>query len=102
MTEAEFTREVLALARKHSVLAHWCQDPRRCEGRAGLTDLILVTERSVMFAELKLKGADTSADQDMWLWSLSRVSDENRGVFMVVYTPDDLASGLIEDDLRNL
>jgi hypothetical protein len=94
VTEAQFTRDVLALARKHGVLAHHCRDSRHCEGNPGFLDLVLVG-RKVLFAELKLEDGDTSADQDLWIWHLERATAN-----WVLLRPADLESGAIEQILE--
>jgi hypothetical protein len=101
VNEAAFTREVLALAARLGLLAHWNPDSRRCEGAPGFPDLVIAGEAGIGLAECKMPGGDTSAGQDLWLWTLAR-SISPRVAFVRVWEPADLASGLIERDLRRI
>ncbi len=58
MTEAAFTREVLALARELGLLAHWCRDSRLCEGDPGCPDLLIAGRGGFFLAENTLEEAD--------------------------------------------
>lgn len=107
--EAPFTRAVLQLGRRLGLLMHWCPDSRRCEGDPGFPDVTAVGPGGVMFAELKLADADTTAEQDRWALMLLERSSQcagydcsGRGVFYRLWRPADLAAGTIEKELRQL
>jgi hypothetical protein len=106
-SEGMFTVRVLALARRLGLLAHWCRDSRRCEGQPGFPDLVIAGDRGVIFAELKMPGQDTTAEQDLWGWRLINAWQ----VYALagcpprpwrIWTPADLADGTIETVLGEL
>ncbi len=72
MTEADLRSAVCELADRHKLLWHWCADARRCCGPRGLPDLIIAGRRGLIIAELKTEDGETSAPQDLWLWTLGR------------------------------
>lgn len=104
--EHAFTRQVLALARSLDLLAHWCGDSRRCEGQKGFPDLVIAGEHGIIFAELKSAAGETSAQQDLWAWTIGKVVSYLRGEYEdgwirhEIWRPADLASGRIERELR--
>lgn len=105
-TEAEFMRQVIALASLH----HWrvahfrgvrvqrkdgsvyYQTPVQADG-AGWPDLILVRGERIIAAELKVGKNRTTAEQDAWLSWLAAA-----GVDTWVWRPDDWPT--IEEVLR--
>lgn len=98
MNEAAFRAQVLDLCRRNKLLVHACRDSRYCLGHRGLPDLIIASEHGILFAELKTEVGDTDADQDLWIWTLSRTA---RGM-VHVWRPADLDDGTIESALRGL
>lgn len=96
MTEADLTGAVIALAEELGLLVHWCRDSRKCKGRKGLPDLIIVG-RKLLFAELKSGTGGTSGDQDLWLWHLDRA-----GQMWVLWRPADYENGTIRETLEAL
>lgn len=96
MSERRLTIEILAECERLGLLAHHCPDVRRCEGRRGMPDL-LVLGSTLLLAELKDRDGDTSASQDMWLYRLHRA-----GIPYAVWRPQDLADGLIQAKLREM
>jgi hypothetical protein len=99
-TEHEWCRFLLAEAKRLGLLGHWHPDSRRAEGDRGYPDLTLAGERAVLFAEVKMTGASTSAGQDMWAWKLTGIGP------WVIYTlwivPEHWDSGLIQREMGEL
>ncbi|HEY1622131.1 MAG TPA: hypothetical protein VGG25_31225 [Streptosporangiaceae bacterium] len=84
MTEAQLLARVTGLCEELGLLWHHCNDARRCTGPDGFPDLVIAGQRGVMFAELKSASGETSAGQDLWLWTLDRAATGGhfgRGVF---------------------
>lgn len=103
MTETELQREVQALCNKYGLLWHHCRDSRACYGPRGLPDLIVAGPRGVLFAELKSEDGDTSADQDLWAWTLTRAAEVGSvRLDYQMWRPADLDSGLIATELRRI
>lgn len=108
MTEAEFTEEVAAMAGAMGLLLHHCTDSRRCIGQAGFPDLIIVGVRGIIFAELKIPGGETSAEQDLWHWTLHQANMlcstecERSGHLHQLWTPADLENGRIKRELEEI
>ena len=99
MREAIFTEAVLAMARDRGLLVHHCPDSRRCTGQKGFPDLVIAGPGGILFAELKSEDGETSADQDLWGWTLSR------GLGRLAHTilrPGDLRNGRIARELNRL
>lgn len=92
MNEAELTREVATVATSSGILWHHCPQARRCLGPAGFPDVILLGERGLLMAELKVGGNTTTASQDLWAWTAYRA-----GLTIPVLTPADLTAGRIRD-----
>lgn len=61
---------------------------------AGFPDLVAAGQGGVIFRELKSAGGDTTAEQDLWGWTLTRA-----GADWGIWRPADLASGRIEREL---
>lgn len=93
-SEAELLTWVLAACERRQILAHHCPDSRACTGTPGLPDLVMVG-RKMLFAELKSRPGETSAEQDNWLWHLNRCV-----VPWVVWRPQDWSSGIVLDMLN--
>ena len=97
MTEDELLGKVTKAAGERGLLWHHCGDSRRCTGRRGVPDL-LILGRSLLLAELKGEDGETSADQDYWLWRLH----ETRTPY-AVWDPRHWRNGVIQavlDELR--
>lgn len=74
MTEIQLTEKIVALALELGLLAHWCgRDSRRCQGRPGLPDVQIISPRGVLYAEIKGPGGETSAEQDLWIWTIDQI-----------------------------
>ena len=102
MSEDRFRHDVLALATEMGLLTHYCGDARKCGGRRGFPDLVVVGKYGVLFAELKTDAGDTSLEQDLWLWTLNSASGRSSLVSVALWRPGDLSSGVIEATLRGL
>jgi hypothetical protein len=103
-TEHEWCRFLLAEAKRAGLLGYWHPDSRRAEGHRGYPDLTLLGDRGVLFAEVKMAGASTSADQDMWAWQLmSAIEAPGKGIRYTLWTmPWDWDSGLIQREMGEL
>ena len=96
MTEDELLSEVTTAAGQRDLLWHHCPDSRRCRGRRGKPDLLLLG-KDILFAELKGEDGETSADQDYWLWRLHEI-----GIGYAVWNPADWRSGRVLSALDEL
>lgn len=100
-TEHEWCRFLLAEAARRGLLGYWHPDSRRAEGHRGYPDITLAGNHDVLFAEVKMAGASTSADQDMWAWQLDQIMSP--AVRYTLWTvPDDWDSGLIQGEMGEL
>ncbi len=90
ITEAEFARQVLALARLRGWLCYHTHDSRR--SAAGFPDLVFVRER-VVWVELKTARGRVRPEQQRWLDALGRAGQE-----VYLFRPGDWAR--IEEVLR--
>lgn len=71
-TEAWWCRRAVEVAARLGVrCSHWCSNSSRCAGMPGLPDLILAGPAGVMFREVKVGGAETTAEQDLWAYTLT-------------------------------
>ena len=70
LSEAEFQRTVIELARLHRWLPYHTHDSRR--SNRGFPDLVLVRDGRLIFAELKTAKGQTSPDQRLWLAELGK------------------------------
>ena len=104
--EAAFTRAVIGRANSAGLLAHWCPDSRRCAGNPGFPDVLIAGPRGLLLAELKLAGAGTSAEQDLWAWTISEASDARaaggRPLGYELWGPADLQVGIVDRALEQL
>ncbi len=93
ITERDFQRAVVGLARLHGWRVHhtrpalnrsgqW-QTP--IQGDAGFPDLVLARNGRVIFAELKRTGRRPTLHQRMWLETLAQCD----GVEVYLWNPDD-------------
>lgn len=108
MTETEFLEKVTMMAAGKGLLWHHCTDSRRCDGQRGFPDLVIVGPRGITLVELKIPGGETSAEQDLWHWTLNQVDSlcgrecERNGQFHQLWTPSGLENGRIERELSDL
>lgn len=111
MTEDELTALVIAECGRHGILVHHCKDSRYCEGTPGIPDLIIATEKGIIFAELKTRDGETSADQDLWHAVLYMATHgypavaretESRIVRYRLWRPEHWDSGAIQATLEQL
>jgi hypothetical protein len=93
MTESDLLKVVLQLAEEHGVLAHHCNDSRRCSGDNGMPDLILIGKRHIIYVELKSWGRLTQA-QRLWKNRLEAAGQEH-----LTWTPYELKTGEIQETL---
>lgn len=93
--ERSFQRAVTDLAVTLGLRVWHDNDSRRNE--AGLPDLIIVGSRGLLWRELKTAKGRVSAVQREWLAALE-VAGQDAGV----WRPVDLASGVIQDELRRI
>lgn len=84
MTEAQLQEAVRKLCRLLGVLAFHAHDSRRSWG-PGFPDLVLAGPGGILFRELKSATGDTSAQQDLWGWTLCKA-----GADWAVWRPADL------------
>lgn len=108
-SEADWARDIVRLAGRLGLLAHFQPDSRRAAGTAGFPDIVIAGPRGVLFAELKMPDGETSAAQDWWGWMIGEAAgsspygSRHAAVRWVLWTvPDDAGSGRIEADLRRL
>lgn len=92
MTEAELVGKITDRCSELGLLWHHCGDSRRCDGPAGFPDLVIATRGGIIVAEVKSQDGETSAEQDLWLWTL--------GGMAVIWRPADWESGLIDRHLN--
>jgi hypothetical protein len=97
VTEEEFTGSVVARIDRLGLMYHHCRDSRKCAGRRGFPDLVSAGRRGVLFAELKMPDGETSAEQDLWAWTLRKA-----GQAWVLWEPADLDNGVIDGALVQL
>lgn len=98
MSEAELTRDIMALADSLGLLWHHCPDSRRCKGNRGFPDLVIAGPGGIIFAEVKGPDGETSAEQDLWGWTIS----DRKPARWRLWRPADLEDGTIERELRQL
>jgi hypothetical protein len=96
MLEAELQAQVIELATMLGCLSYHTHDSRR--SAAGFPDLTVVHEGTggLLFAELKRDGQLPTPEQRRWLAALGRRH------LAVLWTPSDLRSGLIAQQLQAL
>jgi hypothetical protein len=94
--EWELCEQIGELCDELGLLWHWCKDPRSsCKGKRGLPDLIIAGEHGLLVREIKSPGYDTSAAQDLWIWTLHQ-----SGADVAVWWPADWESGRIRRELE--
>jgi hypothetical protein len=97
MPESEFTNEAMRRAAGLGLLAHHCNDPRRCAGPRGFVDTLIAGQHGVLFAEQKMPAGSTSAGQDLWLWTVHRAGR----IAIAVWEPADFEpGGLVDQQLQ--
>lgn len=85
---------VTGMAHQRRYLVHYCGSSLYCAGR-GLPDLIIVTPRGVIFAEIKVDSfSKVSPEQTTWKHALLAC-----GANYVCWYESDLESGVIESAL---
>lgn len=102
LTEDQFRPQVLKLAQDMGLLTHYCADSRKCSGRRGFPDLIIVGKYGLIFAELKTDEGETSLEQDLWLWTLNSACGRSSVASVALWRPSDLHNGVIEESFRAL
>lgn len=107
MTEAGLQARVEAECSRRGLLWHHCRDCRSCRGPRGFPDLVVAGRRGLVFAELKTETGDTSAAQDIWLWTLGRGThsgpDEACEPYQVqLWRPSHLEAGRIARSLDSI
>lgn len=103
--EAGLQRAVIDIARLHDVRVHHARAARMPSGRwatplqgdRGFVDLVLAGRSGVLFRELKSLKGRLQPDQRVWL---ARMGDA--GLNVSVWTPVDLQSGLILDEIKDI
>ena len=101
-SEAKFCLDVMALAQRMNLLAHWCPDSRKCYGDKGFPDLVIAGPRGLIFAECKMPSADTTAEQDRWIWTIGEAGGRGRDSIVRIWFPSHLENGTIERELQEL
>ena len=94
MTEARFRSQVEAEAQRLGLLWHACHDSRACRGPKGFPDLVIAGPGGLILAELKTQDGQTTAEQDLWLWTLDHAA--------MIWRPADLEDNVIESALRRI
>lgn len=97
LTEEQLLGLVIQLCSKMGLL--WKHDPdsRQVRSVRGFPDLVIAGPRGVIFRELKPASGQTSAHQDLWIWTLCK-----SGASCEVWRPDDWHSGRIRETLERL
>jgi hypothetical protein len=95
---------VVELIEQHrGLLWHHCGDSRKCRGTDGLTDLIIVGPRSMLWAEVKPDAfARLSPGQISWKYALQALSIQTCCFTHVVWTQADVESGAVAAALESL
>lgn len=101
-SEADFCAAVMAVARGMGLLVHWCSDSRKCYGDKGFPDLVIAGPRGLIFAECKMPSADTTAEQDRWIWTIGEAGGRGRDSIVRIWFPSHLENGTIERELQEL
>jgi hypothetical protein len=101
MTETELLEEVEHLCRQFKLYWHHCGDSRRCQGQAGLPDLLILGPGGIILAELKDAWNDTSAAQEQWRGAIFHWMSES-SVRWVLWRPADFDSRRIHEQLHDL
>lgn len=104
MLESEFLVAVLHLARLRGCLVHHCRPARTAsgwstpiQGDSGFPDLVIAGAGGVLFRELKTETGTVTVPQRLWIDRLS-VAQVN----VAVWRPDDLRSGLVDSEIREV
>ena len=74
LTHRQLIDQIAALAQARRLQWHYCPDSRRCLGSAGFPDLLIGGPRGIILAEIKTADDDTSAEQDLWAFTLAEAS----------------------------
>lgn len=94
--------KVLEAARALGLLAHHCRDGRYCHGR-GLPDLVIVGRNGIIFREVKTGNAETTAEQDLWGWTIlqswTRGTYQGPVVLWSVWSEADWQDGTVGGEL---
>lgn len=95
MSETQLQELIIALAERMGFIVYHTYDSRR--SKKGFPDLVLVhpRQRRVIWRELKSEKGVTSAEQKVWISTLSLVGED-----VDVWRPRDWVSGRIEKELR--
>lgn len=96
MTEADFQRAVLDLARTLGLAVFHSGDSRR-DACAGFPDLVIVGKRGVLWRELKTQKGRVRPEQLDWLRRLNAAAQD-----AAIWRPSDLKSHLIQTQLRSI
>jgi hypothetical protein len=72
VNEVEFQAAANDMCASRGLLWHHCKDSRCCAGPRGFPDLFAAGPGGAQFFELKSDRAQTTAEQDDFLWHLDR------------------------------
>lgn len=100
MNERELVEEILAECERLKLRVSRTPRSDRAGIRAGgrgWPDLVIASERGIIFRECKSDVGETSADQDMWIWLL-----DTNGLNIAIWQPSDWDSGKIQAELALL
>lgn len=111
MTEAELQHAVIQLAHVHGWMVahfrpmqdykgHW-RTPVSADGK-GFPDLVLVSQTTVMFIELKTDKGKLTLEQHDWYDQLYAATKDQTAVMSSIWRPRDWNDGTIERLLRAL
>lgn len=95
MTEKQLLESVLNACMWLKLLAYHVRDSRG--SAAGFPDLVIAGPRGVIFRELKSADGETTAEQDLWMWTLCK-----SGADCQVWRPADWYSGAVRARLEQL
>lgn len=95
----DIVAEIADRAVRLGLLAHYCTHARTCKGTRGFPDLLVAGQHGLMLVEVKTDGDDTTAWQDLWRWTLTKIDGlcdgacERSGVLYLLARQADLADG---------
>lgn len=107
MTENQLYQGIVALLEERPVLLwHHCRDSRACDGPRGFPDLVVIGPKGIIFAEIKSADGDTSAEQDLFGYTIEAIDRlcgrecERFSTMWQVWQPGHLDGGAIADQLN--
>jgi hypothetical protein len=96
VTEAEVVTEITRRADDRALLWHHCPDSRRCRGPRGFPDLFVAGPHGAFVAEVKSADGESSAEQDLWHWTIERGRGGDQCPWHQL-RPEDLENGTVDE-----